>query len=302
MNQMQVKTFLSVMRTRNLTVSARELYLSQQAVSKHIITLERELNLTLFTRQKGCMAPTEAALFYNMIFTRWQTNLARVQRETQTLYDELRAHFKIGIAHHIDLFGLFETQFQSFRSSFPNTQFSGCQHTNITLFEMLDRGDLDVVLMSSRQLALNNRYNTAHIARERICLHAPMWVGGDSIDPNCWGLPLYAVSEGHWDYFENPVPNQAGRPRQTFTPPTTIYMPNFQTIRAKFAVTPGVVLCDQIFGPMAPADCRAFPLNFESYVLCLWSKRNEHPMIPEFIQHMQLQNGISSISPLPPAF
>ena len=50
MNWLDVFCFISVSRTRSFSVSARELMISQQAVSRHIQNLEEETGLQLFLR------------------------------------------------------------------------------------------------------------------------------------------------------------------------------------------------------------------------------------------------------------
>ena len=46
------KTFYSVAKNQNITKAARELMISQPAVSKSIKTLEKQLNCSLFIRNK----------------------------------------------------------------------------------------------------------------------------------------------------------------------------------------------------------------------------------------------------------
>ena len=47
------KVFLSVADKLSFTKAAKELYISQPAVSKHISELEKEFQLTLFRRERG---------------------------------------------------------------------------------------------------------------------------------------------------------------------------------------------------------------------------------------------------------
>ncbi len=49
-NQLDILCFVSIARTQSFSATARELHISQQAVSKHIRTLEEELGFPLFLR------------------------------------------------------------------------------------------------------------------------------------------------------------------------------------------------------------------------------------------------------------
>ena len=60
MNQLGILCFTSVARTQSFSATARELRISQQAVSKHIRTLEDELGFPLFLRSYQTVQLTKA--------------------------------------------------------------------------------------------------------------------------------------------------------------------------------------------------------------------------------------------------
>jgi len=60
MNWLDVFCFISVSRTRSFSVTARELMISQQAVSRHIQNLEKETGLRLFLRNYHEICLTKA--------------------------------------------------------------------------------------------------------------------------------------------------------------------------------------------------------------------------------------------------
>ena len=51
MNEHQLLCFLTVSRTLNFSAAARELYCTQPALSYQIRSLEKELDLALYTRR-----------------------------------------------------------------------------------------------------------------------------------------------------------------------------------------------------------------------------------------------------------
>ena len=60
MNYLDVFCFTSVARTRSFSITARELMISQQAVSRHIKSLEDELGFPLFLRNFQNVQLTDA--------------------------------------------------------------------------------------------------------------------------------------------------------------------------------------------------------------------------------------------------
>lgn len=60
MNRLDILCFASAARTKSFSATARELHITQQAVSKHIRTLEDELGFTLFFRSNQTVLLTRA--------------------------------------------------------------------------------------------------------------------------------------------------------------------------------------------------------------------------------------------------
>lgn len=61
MEQRQLEYFQTLYKTRNITQTAQELYLTRQALSLSIRKLEQELGAPLFRRTKSGLVPTEAS-------------------------------------------------------------------------------------------------------------------------------------------------------------------------------------------------------------------------------------------------
>jgi DNA-binding transcriptional LysR family regulator len=79
MNDLNIACFLSVVRTGNFSVTARELYITQQAVSRNIQKLEEELGMQLFDRRNNTFRLTRAGEGYCRWFTDVQAELARAE-------------------------------------------------------------------------------------------------------------------------------------------------------------------------------------------------------------------------------
>ena len=64
MNTLQIECFLSVARNHSFSGAARERYISQPTISKHIRNLEEELGIALFRRDYMCANLTQAGEVY----------------------------------------------------------------------------------------------------------------------------------------------------------------------------------------------------------------------------------------------
>jgi len=70
MNDLQIRCFLAAAKHMNFSKAAEELYISQPAVSRHIMNLEKELNAPLFDRNAKPITFTPAGKAYYTFFSR----------------------------------------------------------------------------------------------------------------------------------------------------------------------------------------------------------------------------------------
>ena len=76
MNTLNVICFLSIARTKSFTITAQELNITQQAVSRKIQKMEQELGFPLFHRNYNMATLTQAGERYYRLFTRFEQDLA----------------------------------------------------------------------------------------------------------------------------------------------------------------------------------------------------------------------------------
>ena len=81
MNDLQIQCFLVAAKHMNFSKAAEELFISQPAVSRHIINLEKELNSPLFDRAEKPIAFTPAGKEYFDFFTRMSAEFDALKHE-----------------------------------------------------------------------------------------------------------------------------------------------------------------------------------------------------------------------------
>ena len=81
MNSLDILCFTSVARTRSFSIAARELMISQQAVSRHIKVLEDELGFPLFFRNFQNVQLTEAGELMLQYYLERDSFIAAFQRK-----------------------------------------------------------------------------------------------------------------------------------------------------------------------------------------------------------------------------
>lgn len=81
MNKLDIFCFTSVARTKSFSLTAKELRISQQAVSKHIRNIEEELGYQLFFRNSGPVELTKAGIYMLEYFNKRDVILKQIASE-----------------------------------------------------------------------------------------------------------------------------------------------------------------------------------------------------------------------------
>ena len=143
MNNTDIETFLMLVNTKNITRTAKNLYISQPTVSRRLKQLENELGYLLVVREKGetQITLTPAGENFIPLAERWMA-LWRKMREAG---DENRKHYlAIGCTDTFNsaiLLPLYETLWNSRRNEL-NLQIS--THYSIQLYDMLENHEIDL--------------------------------------------------------------------------------------------------------------------------------------------------------------
>jgi len=167
----KIHTLITVAKTRSFTRAARELSLTQPAVSHHINQLEKELGITLFIRKKGALQLTkqgDLALKYARRLVALNEGL---QRE---LWDEEHniKHLRIGITHTAES-NLVAQVLAQYGSEHPDVLITIITDSIKKLYNRLENYELDIAIVddspigrSLNSLLLDTDYLVCAMANE----------------------------------------------------------------------------------------------------------------------------------------
>ena len=95
----QYKIFYEVARCGNISRAAKELYISQPAISKAISKLEESLGIKLFSRNsRGVQLTREGAILFQHVNTAFDS-IGRGERELKRIHDFHIGNLKIGVSN-----------------------------------------------------------------------------------------------------------------------------------------------------------------------------------------------------------
>lgn len=145
-NLSSYRIFYVVANTGNISKAARELYISQPAISKAIQKLEDSLGCRLFSRSsKGVRLTEEGALFYEHVKSAFDTLTIGEEKLKQFLALGV-GHLRIGVSTTLCKYVLLP-YLREFIHKHPHIRISiSCQPTNETL-RMLEANQIDIGLI-----------------------------------------------------------------------------------------------------------------------------------------------------------
>jgi len=143
----QLKSFVTVADTGNLTQAAERLYTSQPAVSAHIKALEEQLEIKLFDRTPKGMRLTD-----NGITLREKAQLVLnasndLKLKAQTLQGILTSQAKIGLNTDAEYLQLAKWH-RKLISQYPSLKIQLTQGSSVELLKKVSRGQLDTTFFS----------------------------------------------------------------------------------------------------------------------------------------------------------
>ena len=137
------RTFKSVYKNGNFSAAAKELFISQPAVSQQVAMLEAHVGYKLFNRKSKGVEPTEYAKLLNNLIIEALDRLENVENGFRAKAFNANRLISIGISKH-----LMSSLGSALVSKFDFIDFSF--YENDTLFELVDTKKLDFAVVTKQ--------------------------------------------------------------------------------------------------------------------------------------------------------
>ena len=157
-NLSSYRIFYTVANAGNISKAAKELYISQPAISKSIQKLEESLESKLFSRSsRGVTLTDEGALLYSHVKEAFET-LTQGEEQLKRSIELGVGHIRIGVSSTLCKFMLLPYLKEFIRRN-PHISISiSCQSTNETL-KLLDNNKIDIGLIGKPAVMKNIEFD-----------------------------------------------------------------------------------------------------------------------------------------------
>ncbi|MBQ9815837.1 MAG: LysR family transcriptional regulator [Lachnospiraceae bacterium] len=296
MNQIQLDCFIAAALNGSISTAAKSLFLSTQVVSQHIQRLEAELGNTLFIRTKNGVSLTKYGQDFFNLAADCSVLYSDTRRNIEETYHDMASSLNIGISEYIDYMGEIAAPLLSFTDSHNNIVIKGNHYKSSDLLSSIESGDLDIAIIPDSQIVSGGDFEVAPFAKENLHMFInaeiddknkdKIVIGSKELNRLCDTLPQLNTSYGVWTSKEWAEVSSHMSNSQNYDPKSFYELPNFRSVVASLKYIPAYAVSDLNFG--YPIDESIFhtPLNTETWVCCVWYKRNENRLIKEFSDHL----------------
>jgi DNA-binding transcriptional LysR family regulator len=163
------RTFKSVYKNGNFSLAAKELFISQPAVSQQMSMLEAHVGYKLFNRKSKGVDPTEYAKLLNNLIIEALDRLENVESGFRSKALDANRLITIGLSKHV-----FVSLGSVLISKFDYIDFSF--HENDALFELVDTKKIDFAIVTAK-------YDTFDTVQKKLGEIKQIIVGSTDIDP-----------------------------------------------------------------------------------------------------------------------
>jgi DNA-binding transcriptional LysR family regulator len=147
MKDFQIDYFLAVAKDCSFVKAAERLYISQPSISRQISSLEKELGVSLFNRQRNSGTKLTAAgeLFY-AFFKDYKNSLLTTKYHAKIITEKAEGIFRVGYPEGWSLPDFFPELLKKLTRKYPSIHISPYVWNLRELMEELEAGNLDIII------------------------------------------------------------------------------------------------------------------------------------------------------------
>jgi DNA-binding transcriptional LysR family regulator len=179
----ELNIFLVAAETENFSQAARQLNLTQPAVSMQVQSLEKKLGVMLFHRAGRTLTLTEQGRALIPLAQDMVNRAIRIEEEIESLKGEVVGHLKIGCSTTTGKYFLPHLAAR-FRRLHPRVQMTIYNHSRDRVLEELCNGSVQLAVVSSQPSGRDSEYR--HFFKDHVILIVPPdhpWAQRDVIAP-----------------------------------------------------------------------------------------------------------------------
>jgi len=293
-NELKIKCFLTLAETLNFTAAGKKLYISQQALSRHIANLEQDMGVKLFARSRNSVELTEAGEHFYIFFKETAARYFSLLSEFQGGKGQTK-NIRIGYQNWLDLGPAIGRALLVLKEKTPDLHLLGERHSPVALISLLESGNLDIILIHERFIPAYDWFS------KLLLIKAPMQLVVARNDPLCklyrQDYHIFEARPLLIDAFEGESQEATIKRAQkelkpyNFTPKEIIVLPNRDSIYTEAALGRGVFLSSCMSQASQDESLIRFDTDVMEGLYCVWRQTKSSYYIDQYAKQLQTEYG-----------
>jgi len=283
----QIECFFASAEYKSFTKAAQHLYMTTAAVSKNILALERELEVTLFWRGRHALSLTPAGAVLLETMKRSRLSFSRALEEAKALSRDLSGTLSFGFLKGQMLDDSIRALLLKFEKDYPKAELRVVWEDYRWLNEAVAESRLDFVEIMESAVRRNPRVRYLPVTRQDTLLVMPKshpCAGREGLTlADFRDDPLILLSEAESLYSDKMVRSTC---LSAGFDPTILYAPDLDTQIFWVELNKGLAIANSnhIMANGRAVACTRLPeLPPEDFVL-VWNENNGNPLARVFLE------------------
>ncbi len=291
LNESEIRCFLNLTETLSFTETARNLYMTQQSVSKYIAKMEEDLGFQLFIRTHHYVALTKAGENFRAFFSQCAEQFSDVMEQTRQYYHSMYGTLRFGYLEWLDITRPIGQAMKQLQESNPELHFVGERHPQYELNVMFAQRKLDLII-TYQEFAPKGPG-----LRHKKIMETPLVLLVSGENPTAKNEAA-TVNDFRTEPFikaaasaESLSESKARAMRQCkelgFTPSELIISPNLESAYMATEFGQGVLVSTMLSRMSMNSQLRCYPIGQLESLLCFWREDEENPAVELFARSLE---------------
>lgn len=285
LTETNLRCFLSLAETLNFTRTAKELYMSQQAVSQHIARLEEDLGFPLFARTRRSVSLTNGGKQMQEFWSKAFKEFDLLRDLCQARYVSHCGSLRVGYQNWMSLGPAVHTALNRLERSYPEAVVETLRAGPGVLIKRLEERDLSLVLIYERFVQEPEKFKRMEL------MSAPLMLMISPANPKATDGAVFEdfITEPFvFDSYPNEPPSDAMRRAKKeaaaygFKPSKIILSEGREGAYTEAELGRGFVLSTNLSRIYRSGDLRKYPIGVDEHIVCLWNEDEENPLAEEY--------------------
>lgn len=280
--EIKVKCLLELSKTLNFTKASENLYMTQQAVSNYILSLEQDLDVVLFTRSHHSVSLTEEGARFVSLFQKFQDEFNECIAESKKSRHYGKNCLSIGYLHWVYYGNAPHIAHIRMNELFSNFSLTGEMHSAKMLLTLLNSGSLDLIVLYKRLARNIAQYRYIELKEIPVMLMASKNMAASAENADFAYFASYPlIIDAEEQESESLTLEKASR--FNITPSEIIVLPNRDSVYLSVELGHGITLGTS----MSQTENRLiekYSAGCTDKLICLWRKDERSHIAEKYAQ------------------